>query len=124
MGKHYDHIPANIVSWIQDQKIFYVATAPLLEDGHVNVSPKGYSDTFHIVPDEDEDVSESNAKNIEEGSGKKVVGKSRAVWYEDLTGSGVETISHLKENGRITIMFVAFEGPPQLVRLFGTGAFV
>ncbi|RXW12586.1 hypothetical protein EST38_g13267 [Candolleomyces aberdarensis] len=126
MGKFYDHIPANIVSWIQDQKIFYVATAPLLEDGHVNMSPKGCSDTFHVVYDEDDDTfgvkdEVPSDPADEEDAGKKVAKKSRAVWYEDMSGSGIETISHLKENGRITVMFVAFEGPPQIVRLFGTG---
>ncbi|KAJ2921374.1 hypothetical protein H1R20_g15718, partial [Candolleomyces eurysporus] len=121
MGKHYDHIPANIVSWIQDQKIFYVATAPLLEDGHVNMSPKGCSDTFHVVFDEDDDSFGAKDPADEGDAEKKVARKSRAVWYEDMSGSGIETISHLKENGRITVMFVAFEGPPQIVRLFGTG---
>lgn len=108
MGKFYDHIPGNLIQWIYNQKIFYVATAPLAEDGHVNVSPKGFEDTMHIVYNED---AENGGKNA----------TSNAVWYEDLTGSGNETISHVNENGRITIMFVAFEGPPMIVRLFGTG---
>jgi len=76
--------------------MFWVASAPLTADGHVNVSPKGFEGTFHIV-------------------------NSRQVWYEDMSGSGVETISHLKENRRITILFHAFEGPPRIARLFGTG---
>jgi len=76
--------------------MFWVATAPLDTHGHVNVSPKGVADCFHVV-------------------------NSKQVWYEDLTGSGVETISHVKENGRITIMFSAFEGPPRILRLFGVG---
>ncbi|KAF5311917.1 hypothetical protein D9619_003618 [Psilocybe cf. subviscida] len=96
MGKFFDEIPPHIVSWIQRQKMFWVATAPMTADGHVNVSPKGYAGTFHIVD-------------------------SKKVWYEDMSGSGVETIAHIRENGRMTIMFCAFEGAPQIVRLFGTG---
>lgn len=98
MGQFYEEIPEFLISWIEQQKVFWVATAPLTGDGHVNVSPKGYDGTFHIV-------------------------NSRKVWYEDLSGSGIETISHLRENGRITILFNAFEGPPRIARLFGTGTF-
>ena len=108
MVKFFDHIPGNIIQWIHEQKIFYVATAPLAEDGHVNVSPKGFENTMHVVYNEDGHTDSKRAT-------------SNAVWYEDLTGSGNETIAHANENGRITIMFVAFEGPPQIVRLFGTG---
>ncbi len=75
--------------------MFFVASAPLAADGHVNVSPKGL-DTF------------------------RVLGPER-VTYLDLTGSGNETSAHLAENGRITFMFCAFGGPPQILRLFGTG---
>ncbi|TFK34639.1 hypothetical protein BDQ12DRAFT_360097 [Crucibulum laeve] len=96
MGQFFDTIPEFLFPWIKQQKIFWIATAPLSEDGNVNVSPKGYDRTFHIV-------------------------NEKQVWYEDLTGSGVETISHLKENGRITVMFSAFEGPPRICRLFGKG---
>ncbi|KAJ3504594.1 hypothetical protein NLJ89_g7857 [Agrocybe chaxingu] len=96
MGKFYDEIPDFLIAWIKQQKMFWVATAPLAGFGHVNASPKGYDDTFHIV-------------------------NENQVWYEDLTGSGVESISHLRENGRITILFCAFEGSPRIVRLFGTG---
>ncbi|TFK34647.1 hypothetical protein BDQ12DRAFT_656566 [Crucibulum laeve] len=96
MGQFFDAIPEFLFPWIKQQKMFWVATAPLGTDGHVNVSPKGFEGTFRIV-------------------------NEKQVWYEDLTGSGVETISHLKENGRITIMFNAFEGPPRICRLFGTG---
>ncbi|KWU45294.1 hypothetical protein RHOSPDRAFT_28889 [Rhodotorula sp. JG-1b] len=98
MGAFYDEIPNEaLIDWIKAQKVFWVATAPLDGQGTVNVSPKGY-DCFQIV-----------AKN--------------AVWYQDMTGSGNETISHLREpgNGRLTIMFNAFEGPPRIVRLFGRG---
>ncbi|KAI5115536.1 hypothetical protein M0805_004073 [Coniferiporia weirii] len=96
MVKFYDSCPLNLLEWIQKQHIFYVSTAPLASNGHVNVSPKGAHNCFHVV-----------------GPNK--------VWYEDLSGSGCETIAHLRENRRITIMFTAFDGPPRIVRLFGTG---
>ncbi|KAF8876662.1 hypothetical protein BD779DRAFT_1559883 [Infundibulicybe gibba] len=87
MGKFYDEIPEYLVKWISKQKVFWVASAPLSPEGHINISPKGMENTFHIV-------------------------NPRRVWYEDLTGSGKIPI---------TIMFSAFEGPPQIVRLFGRG---
>ncbi|KAI0735545.1 hypothetical protein C8Q76DRAFT_712734 [Earliella scabrosa] len=96
MGKFYDAIPPELIPWLLKQELFWVATAPLSPEAHVNVSPKGVRDSFHVV-------------------------SPTRVWYQDLTGSGVETISHLRENGRITLMFSAFEGPPRIVRLFGTG---
>lgn len=80
----------------RSQKIYFVGTAPLGEHHHINISPKGYSTTLNLLD-------------------------SSTSWYLDLTGSGNETIAHLNENGRITILFVAFEGPPKIVRLFGTG---
>jgi hypothetical protein len=95
MGKVYNEINDDLAAWIRHQKIFFVATAPLSQDGHINCSPKGL-DSFRILD-------------------------SRTVAYQDLTGSGVETIAHLKENGRIVIMFCAFDGPPKIVRLHGTG---
>jgi len=97
MVKYYEEIPDFAISWIQEQKIFWVATAPLTPDGHVNVSPKGiFEGSFNIV-------------------------NPNRVWYEDFTGSGVETIAHLRENGRITVMFSAFDGPPRICRMFGKG---
>jgi hypothetical protein len=96
MAKSYNEIPESLIEWIKKQHMFWVASAPLNPDGHVNLSPKGTADSFHVVD-------------------------SHRVWYEDLTGSGVETISHIRENGRITILFIAFEGPPRILRLFGTG---
>ncbi|KAL7417324.1 hypothetical protein BDY24DRAFT_358111 [Mrakia frigida] len=98
MGQFYDEIPQkpDLASWIEEQKIFFVGTAPLSDQGNVNISPKGTVGTFNIVD-------------------------STHVWYQDLTGSGSETIAHLEENERITIMFTAFEGPPRIVRLFGRG---
>ncbi|QRV91799.1 hypothetical protein RhiJN_19817 [Ceratobasidium sp. AG-Ba] len=81
MGNFYDSIPEFLMAWIAEQHCFWVATAPLSADGHVNVSPKGLAGTF------------------------KLLGPN-ACFYQDLSGSGVETISHLRENGRITIMQV------------------
>ncbi|KAG1762203.1 hypothetical protein EDD22DRAFT_892993 [Suillus occidentalis] len=96
MAKFYNEIPESLIEWIKKQHMFWVASAPLNPDGHVNLSPKGTADSFHVVD-------------------------SHRVWYQDMTGSGVETISHIRENGRITILFTAFEGPPRILRLFGTG---
>ena len=84
--------------FIEAQHMFFVATAPLDPAGHVNLSPKGL-DTFRIL------------------------GPSR-VAYLDFNGSGVETISHLKENGRIVLMFCSFQGPPKIFRLHGRGRVV
>lgn len=95
MGKVFDHITDDIRSFILKQHLFFVATAPLNADGHVNVSPKGM-DCFRFL------------------------GENR-VGYLDLTGSGNETSAHITENERITFMFCAFEGSPNIVRLYGTG---
>ncbi|KAF7973125.1 hypothetical protein HWV62_16162 [Athelia sp. TMB] len=145
MGKFFDDIPPFLVPWLAEQEMFWVATAPLGGDGHVNVSPKGVRGCFHYV-------------------------SPTKVWYQDLSGSGTsllrspslplpdpasvaaprnasschlslkmgfgatynmaeigytgnETISHLREpgNSRITVLFSAFQGPPRIARLFGTG---
>jgi len=93
--KVYPEIDADLRAFIEAQHVFFVATAPLA-DGHVNLSPKGLAGSFVIL------------------------GPTR-VAYLDYGGSGAETIAHLRENGRITIMFAAFDGPPNIVRLFGTG---
>ena len=95
MGKIYQTLEPKLQDWIKAQKMFFVSTAPLSKDGLVNCSPKGL-DTFRILDE-------------------------NTVAYLDLTGSGVETIAHLKENQRITIMFCAFDGPPKIVRLYGKG---
>jgi len=95
MGKTYEEITPALADWVKEQKLFFVATAPLAADGFVNCSPKGL-DSFRILG-------------------------PREVAYLDLTGSGIETLAHLKENGRIVIMFCAFTGPPQIVRFHGTG---
>ncbi|KAJ7207347.1 hypothetical protein C8J57DRAFT_1151727 [Mycena rebaudengoi] len=96
MVQYFDEISPSLGAWMNQQKVFWVATAPLAADGHINLSPKGGEGMFHIV-------------------------NPTQVWYEDLTGSGVETISHLRENGRVTILFNAFEGPPRISRLYGYG---
>ena len=95
MGKLYAQIDENLAAWIEAQPMFFVGTTPLASDAHVNVSPKGL-DTLRILG-------------------------PRRVAYLDLTGSGAETIAHLRENGRIVLMFCAFAGPPKIVRLHGTG---
>lgn len=95
MGKLYDTLEAPLVEFIRRQHVFFVATAPLAADGHLNLSPKGLDGFTVIGP--------------------------REVAYLDLTGSGVETVAHVRENGRIVIMFCAFEGPPKIVRLYGEG---
>jgi hypothetical protein len=95
MGKLYEHITDRLEAFIKKQHVFFVATAPLENSGHVNVSPKG-QDTFAILD-------------------------PHTVAYQNLSGSGAETIAHLKQNGRNTIMFCAFEGPPFILRLYGHG---
>ena len=99
MAKVYDGIDDAIQTFVERQPMFFVATAPLDVNGHVNVSPKGHHGTFAVL------------------------GPTR-VAYLDLTGSGVETIAHVRENGRITLMFCAFDGPPRIVRLFGRASIV
>jgi hypothetical protein len=96
MGSLYDVIDARMAKFIEAQPVFFVATAPLDGAGHVNCSPKGNDGSFAVLDE-------------------------RKVAYLDLTGSGIETIAHLQENGRIVVMFCAFSGPPRIVRLHGTG---
>lgn len=98
MGKIYESISLELSNWISKQRIFFVSTAPLSKEGHVNCSPKG-GDTFRVFND-------------------------REVGYLDLTGSGVESIAHVQENGRIVVMFCAFDGPPKIARLHGLGEVV
>ena len=95
MAKIFDSIDERLADFIRSQHVFFVGTAPTGPDGHVNVSPKGL-ETFAVVG-------------------------PREVAYLDLTGSGIETISHLRDNGRIVIMFCAFEGAPKILRLHGRG---
>lgn len=98
MGKIYEQINDEMAAWIRQQHVFFVATAPLAVDGHVNCSPKE-GDSFRIVD-------------------------PLTVAYQDLTGSGAETIAHLRENRRIVLMFCSFEGAPKIVRLHGEGEVV
>jgi hypothetical protein len=95
MAKVYDCITEPLHTFIHNQSIFFVATAPLTADGHINLSPKGL-DSFRIL-------------------------SPTRVAYLDLTGSGNETSAHLQDNGRITFMFCAFQGAPMILRLYGTG---
>jgi hypothetical protein len=99
MGKVHERIDGRLREFIEAQQIYFVATAPTGPGGHVNVSPKGHADTFAVLD-------------------------PRRVGYLDLTGSGAETLAHLRENGRVTIMFCALEGPPDVVRLHGRGRIV
>jgi hypothetical protein len=98
MGKVYERLDDKLVEFIGRQHLFFVGTAPDSPDGHLNVSPKGL-DTFRILG-------------------------PNTVAYLDLTGSGIETVAHLRQNGRVTIMFCAFEGRPLIVRLYGRGRVV
>ena len=98
MGKQLEKIDTQLAAWIAKQRMFFVATAPLSPRGHINTSPKG-------------------------GEAFRVLGPMEIV-YQDYTGSGAETAGHLRENGRIVIMFCAFDGPPKIVRLHGRGTLV
>jgi Pyridoxamine 5'-phosphate oxidase len=98
MGKVHERLDDRLIEFIGKQHVFFVGTAPDSPDGHLNVSPKGL-DTFRILG-------------------------PTSVAYLDLTGSGIETVAHLRENGRITILFCAFEGRPLILRLYGRGRVV
>lgn len=96
MAKVFEAIDDHMRDWIARQALFFVATAPLDPDGHVNVSPKGPIGSLAVLG-------------------------PLTVAYLDVNGSGVETLAHLRENGRICVMFCAFEGRPRIVRLHGRG---
>lgn len=98
MAKEFSRIDESLRDFIDEQAVFFVATAPS-EGGRINLSPKGYRDTFAVLDD-------------------------HAVAYLDLFGSGVETIAHLRDNGRITVMFCSFTRNSRILRLFGTGRVV
>lgn len=98
MGKIFEAIDETLQAFIERQHLFFVATAPRSDAGHVNLSPKGLA-TFTVLD-------------------------PRSVAYLDLVGSGAETIAHLRENGRIVLMFCTFEGPPRILRLHGRGEVV
>ena len=95
MGKVFEEVDESLTAFIEEQHMFFVATAPLAGDGLLNLSPKGL-DTLTIVG-------------------------PRMVAYLDLTGSGIETVAHVKENGRIVFIFCAFDTRPRILRLHGTG---
>ncbi len=96
MGRIWDGIDDRLAGWLADQPVFFVATAPAGPDGHVNCSPKRNQGEFAVIGE-------------------------RRVGYLDRTGSGVETVAHLRDNARIVVMFCAFDGPPRIVRLHGSG---
>ena len=95
MARTYDALDERLITFIKAQKLFFVGTAPLSVEGSVNLSPKGY-DSLAVIDE-------------------------RTVAYVDLGGSGIETLAHVRENGRITLMFCAFEGPASILRLYGRG---
>ncbi|HZT65950.1 MAG TPA: pyridoxamine 5'-phosphate oxidase family protein [Acidimicrobiales bacterium] len=99
MGRLYDSVDGRLAEFITRQPVFFVATAPAGAEGHVNCSPKGNRDELVVLDD-------------------------HTVAYLDLTGSGIETVAHLRDNGRIVLMFCSFEGPPRIVRLHGQGRVV
>lgn len=99
MSKTFDGIDEKLGRFLADQPVFFVATAPTGAEGHINLSPKGVAGTFSILD-------------------------PLTVAYLDITGSGIETVAHLRDNGRIVLMFCAFAGPPRIVRLHGRGTVV
>jgi hypothetical protein len=96
MGQTYEGLGPRLRAFIEEQKVFFVASAPLAGDGHVNLSPKGRDGTL-VVLDE------------------------HTLAYLDFGGSHAETVAHLRENGRITVMWCAFTGPPKILRVHGRG---
>ncbi|MEV0242318.1 pyridoxamine 5'-phosphate oxidase family protein [Streptomyces sp. NPDC050674] len=96
MGKTYERIDGRLRTFIEAQPVFFTATAPLTADGTVNLSPKGLTGSFAVLDE-------------------------HTVAYLDFAGSNAETIAHLRENGRITLMWCAFQGPPNIVRVHGKG---
>ncbi|NBE50900.1 pyridoxamine 5'-phosphate oxidase family protein [Streptomyces boluensis] len=96
MGKSYERIDGRLRTFIEAQPMFFTATAPLTGDGTINLSPKGLTGSFAVLDEQ-------------------------RVAYLDFAGSTAETIAHLRENGRITLMWCAFQGPPNIVRVHGSG---
>ncbi|MHB1213327.1 MAG: pyridoxamine 5'-phosphate oxidase family protein [Candidatus Nanopelagicales bacterium] len=99
MADLLDGIDGGLAEWLHQQPVFFVATAPVAAHGLVNCSPKGLAGTFAVLDE-------------------------RTVAYLDLTGSGIETVAHLRENGRIVLMFCAFDGRPRIIRMHGRGRVV
>src|SRR3954451_8468368 len=96
MGKAFDAIDDKLAAWIGRQRMFFVGTAPSGAGGDVNVSPKGPMESLRILD-------------------------AHTIAYQDVVGSGAETIAHLRDNGRIVVMICAFQGPPRILRLHGRG---
>jgi predicted pyridoxine 5'-phosphate oxidase superfamily flavin-nucleotide-binding protein len=96
VGKTHERIDGRLREFIEAQPVFFTATAPLAPTGTVNLSPKGVTGSFAVLDD-------------------------RTVAYLDFAGSNAETVAHLRENGRITLMWCAFQGPPNIVRIHGRG---
>ncbi|GAA2161543.1 MULTISPECIES: pyridoxamine 5'-phosphate oxidase family protein [Glycomyces] len=96
MGKTYEAIDGRLREFIEAQPVFFVASAPLAADGHINLSPKGHNGSLQVLDDQ-------------------------TVAYLDFGGSHAETHAHLRENGRITLMWCSFSGPPNIVRVHGDG---
>lgn len=99
MGDAFEGIDDRLARWIAEQQVFFVASAPLDANGHVNVSPKGPAGTLRVLD-------------------------ANTIAYLDLVGSGAETIAHVRENGRIVVMFCAFQGPPRILRVHGRAEIV
>jgi hypothetical protein len=99
VAKVFEHIDERLRAFIEAQPVFFVGTAPSGADGHVNVSPKGGAGMFRVTG-------------------------PHGFAYADMLGSGIETVAHLRDNGRICVMFAAFEGPPKIIRLHGRGRVV
>ncbi len=97
MAKVFESIDERLRAFIERQPLFFVGTAPSGDGGHVNVSPKGGAGLFRVTG-------------------------PHGFAYVDLMGSGIETVAHLRENGRIVVMFCAFDGPPKIIRLHGRGS--
>jgi len=91
MGERYTEINEKQMDFIKKQHMFFVGTAT--EDSRINISPKGM-DAFRVLD------------------------KNRVLWL-NVTGSGNETAAHVQHNDRMTIMFCAFEGAPNILRLYG-----
>lgn len=96
MGKTHERIDGRLRSFIEAQPVFFTATAPLADDGTINLSPKGLTGSLAVIDD-------------------------LTIAYLDFAGSNAETVAHLRENGRITLMWTAFQGPPNIVRVHGRG---
>ena len=96
MGNVYECMDERIQAWIKQQDMFFIATAPLSGDGSVNLSPKGM-DTLRVLDE-------------------------HTLAFLDAGGSGIETIAHLRENGRIVVMMCAFQDPPVIHRFHGRGS--